>query len=171
MERVSNINIRAIEPEDLDWLYGIENDAELWDIGQTNVPYSRYSLHRYLSETSSDIYADKQLRLIIETKKEKKAVGIIDLMNFEPRHQRAEIGVVIAKPYRHNGYAREALRQTIEYSRSIIHLNQIYAFVGEQNQASRQLFVSMNFQQTTFLKQWLRTEEGYEDVVVYQLFL
>ena len=65
----------------------------------------------------------------------------------------------------------DILRQTIEYSRSIIHLNQIYAFVGEQNQASRQLFESMNFQQTTCLKQWLRTEEGYEDVVVYQLFL
>lgn len=33
-----------MEPEDLDVLYEIENDAEMWHIGAVNVPYSRYLL-------------------------------------------------------------------------------------------------------------------------------
>ena len=35
------IHLRALEPEDLDMLYQIENNRELWSVGVTNVPYSR----------------------------------------------------------------------------------------------------------------------------------
>jgi diamine N-acetyltransferase len=42
---MKTIKLRAIEPEDLDLLYRIENDADLWAVGATNVPYSRYTLH------------------------------------------------------------------------------------------------------------------------------
>ena len=38
-----SINFRAMEPEDLDLLYTIENDTKLWNIGVTSVPYSRYT--------------------------------------------------------------------------------------------------------------------------------
>ena len=41
------MKLRAIEPEDLDLLYQIENNTELWQVGATNVPYSRYT-RRYL---------------------------------------------------------------------------------------------------------------------------
>lgn len=30
-----------MEPEDLDFLYGVENDDRLWNVGVTNVPYSK----------------------------------------------------------------------------------------------------------------------------------
>ena len=26
------VHLRAMEPEDLDWMYSIENDPELWDV-------------------------------------------------------------------------------------------------------------------------------------------
>ena len=44
MKTLPDIRLRAIEPEDLDLLYRIENDRELWNVGTTNVPYSRYTL-------------------------------------------------------------------------------------------------------------------------------
>ena len=33
------LTLRAMEPEDIDLLYRIENDRSLWDVGSTNVPY------------------------------------------------------------------------------------------------------------------------------------
>ena len=36
--------LRALEPEDLDFLYIIENDSSLWKFGASNVPYSKYVL-------------------------------------------------------------------------------------------------------------------------------
>ena len=40
-----SVRLRAMEPEDLDTLYQMENDVEIWNVGTTNVPYSRYVLH------------------------------------------------------------------------------------------------------------------------------
>ena len=59
------VTLRAMEPEDLDLLYRIENDRQLWDVGSTNVPYSRYVLHDYIANSSGDVYTDRQVRLIV----------------------------------------------------------------------------------------------------------
>ena len=88
MEKI--VRLRAIEPEDLELLYLIENDIQLWNVGVSNVPYSRYVLHDYIANTASDIYTDKQLRLIVENHGG-EVVGIADLVNFDPRNLRAEV--------------------------------------------------------------------------------
>ena len=93
------MRLRAIEPEDLDLLYQIENDQSLWQVGTTNVPYSRYTLHDYIANSSDDIYADRQVRLMVEND-EGETVGIVDLVQFSPQHQRAEVGIVILNAHR-----------------------------------------------------------------------
>ena len=62
------VRLRAMEPEDLDMLYHIENDRSLWNISATNVPYSRYALHNYIADAKNDIYIDGQLRMMIENR-------------------------------------------------------------------------------------------------------
>ena len=46
------LRLRPLEPEDLDWLYSIENDTALWDTSNTDIPYSRYALRQYIAEQS-----------------------------------------------------------------------------------------------------------------------
>ena len=38
---MKKIRLRAMEPEDLELLYKIENDVRLWNVGATNVPPTR----------------------------------------------------------------------------------------------------------------------------------
>ena len=38
------INLRALEPEDLEFLYQIENDESFWEISHTKTPFSKYIL-------------------------------------------------------------------------------------------------------------------------------
>ncbi len=38
------IYLRAVEPEDMDIMYEMENDPSMWDISNFTVPYSRYVL-------------------------------------------------------------------------------------------------------------------------------
>ena len=87
MNTVSNVRLRAVEPEDLDLLYGIENDTRLWNVGTTNVPYSRYTLHDYIANSADDIYTDRQVRLIVENE-EGRTVGLADLVRFDPQHEK-----------------------------------------------------------------------------------
>ena len=101
---MDEIILRALEPEDLDVLYSIENDIELWNVGYTTVPYSRYLLHDYIANSTCDIYADKQLRLLAETKNGGDVVGIVDITDYNPQHNRAELGLVVRRQYRNMGY-------------------------------------------------------------------
>ena len=59
------LRLRALEPEDLDILYKWENDTNLWWVGCTTEPYSRYILKEYIAYSDKTIYEKKQLRLMI----------------------------------------------------------------------------------------------------------
>lgn len=169
MKQLPVIRLRALEPEDLELLYRIENDDVLWRVGATNVPYSRYVLHDYIANTRSDIYADRQLRLMIESE-ERNVVGIIDLVNFEPRHLRAEIGVVVVADSRRQGYASAALRELCRYAQETLHLHQLYAIIDVENTAAVELFRKSGFDIENKLKNWLCMGTDYHDAVLMQTF-
>ncbi len=167
---MSKINLRAIEPEDLDFLYKIENDTKLWNVGTTNVPYSRYTLHDYIATSCNDIYADKQLRMIIENE-EGTLIGIADIMNFSPQHLRAETGIVIIDSERRKGYAEEALKALCEHSHHILHIHQLYGIVAKNNFAAIGLYEVCGFSRQSILKEWLYDGENFMDALVLQRFL
>lgn len=43
-----NILIRALEPEDLEYLYKWENDMDLWEVSDTLTPFSHFTLKNTL---------------------------------------------------------------------------------------------------------------------------
>lgn len=161
--------LRALEPEDLDLLYTIENDRSQWWIGTQTAPYSRYRLRDYIANTDSDIYKDEQVRFIIED--EGAAVGIVDLFNFSARNSRAEIGIALMREAQGRGLARKAVNDIIEYARDVISLHQVYGIIPESNSASIRMLEACGFTQTACLKDWLQHGQKYENAVMMQLFL
>ena len=89
--------LRAVEPEDLQVLYAIENDPQSWDISNFTVPYSKYVLKQYIENSQCDMFADKQLRLMIVRKSDRQVLGTVDITDFVPLHARGEVGIVIRK--------------------------------------------------------------------------
>ena len=164
------INLRALEMEDLEFLYEVENDRSLWGVGCTNVPYSRQTLIDYIASASADIYADKQVRFIIEDEQH-QTIGMADLVNFDPRHLRAELGVVIRREKRGKGYAQEAIRQILVYSKQILHLHQVYAVVSVKNEKAAKMLEATGFKSGKMLKDWLFEGEKYENAYLFQSFL
>ena len=164
------VRLRAMEPEDLDALYRIENDRDVWDVGENNVPYSRYILHDYIANASADIYADKQVRRVVENE-DGLLVGVADVVNFCPSHARAEVSIVICREHRKKGYARAAIRQIMEYALRTLHLHQLYAVVREDNMPSLNLFSSLGFKSKMVLEDWLFDGKDYHNAVVMQFFL
>ena len=165
-----DILLRALELEDLDFLYQIENDDRLWKLGVSNVPYSRRVLLDYISSASADIYVDNQVRLIVENSRNEQ-VGIVDLTDFDPRHRRAELGIVIKKEFQGKGYAKASVARLLQYAQNILHLQQIYAIVGVRNQKAAKMLQSVGFEGDNVLKQWLCCQDGYEDAIFFQYFL
>ena len=162
------IRLRALEPEDLDAFYKWENDTTLWSWGCTIAPYSRYELREYIL-SAKDIYETKQLRFVVELKQEKKAVGMIDLYDFEPLHQRAAVGILIDERYQNQGLAGEAISLLCKYSFTFLKLHQLYAFIPVKNERSKRLFLRYGFEEKGLLHDWLQTTDGYEDVLIVSL--
>ena len=165
-----NLNLRAIEPEDLDLLYHIENDVRLWNVSTSNVPYSRYVLHDYVAHATNDIYTDRQVRMMIDNA-EGQTVGIVDLVSFDPANRRAEVGIIIINDYRRQGYASATLREIADYARRILHLHQLYAYVDARNEASLALFRKAGFTAAALIPDWLLDGDGYHDAQLLQLVL
>ena len=76
----NSIYLRALEPEDLAFVYRIENDETIWEVSNTQSPYSRFLIRQYLENAHQDIYEAKQLRLAICLNDTLEAVGLIDLL-------------------------------------------------------------------------------------------
>lgn len=164
------LRLRAMEPEDLELLYTIENDRRLWNVGNTNVPYSRYVLHDYIATSSGDIYTDRQVRLVIENGVG-ETVGLADLVNFDAKNLRAEVGIVITDSHRQKGYATAALQQLADYALSVLHLHQLYAVVDNVNSTALKLFENCGFRETSQLHEWLFDGHEYHDAILMQKIL
>jgi diamine N-acetyltransferase len=162
------IRLRALEPEDLEFLYKWENDTSLWEYGNTLTPFSKYVLHQYLENATMDIFEAKQIRMIIEDKATKLPVGTIDLYDFEPYHNRAGIGILIDKTFQRKSYACQALSIMKEYAFRFLKMDQIYAFIPMLNVPSIHLFRKSGFEEAGLLRKWNKTPDGREDVFVYQ---
>lgn len=168
--QAGRLHLRPLEPEDLELLYQWENDTTLWGYSGATVPYSRYLLKQYIESATSDIYQDRQLRLMIDDREENTTVGIIDLYDFDPSNARAGVGILIAPTMQQRGYATEALTLLVQYAFTHLQLHQLYAHVAATNLPSNRLFSHIKFTPTATLKQWCKTPQGYVDIVVYQLF-
>jgi len=165
----STVALRALEPEDLELLYQWENDTSVWHLSNTLVPYSRYLLKQYLENAGRDIFEHKQLRLIIELIKGGKAIGAIDLFDFDPFHRRAGIGILIADlSQRRKGYARESLETLKEYAFSVLKLHQLYCNIAGGNESSINLFTGAGFRRVGEKRDWLFNGAGYESEWLFQ---
>jgi len=164
-----NSTLRALEPEDLDFLYAIENNERFWEISHTQTPFSKYVLKQYLENAHLDIFEAKQLRLVIEEKSTKKPIGMIDLFDFNPQHKRAGVGILIHPDFQKKGFASEALSLLIEYTFSHLDLHQLYANITADNSKSISLFTKYKFKKVGVKKDWILSEGKFKDEVLFQL--
>ena len=164
-----NIYLRALEPEDLDFVYCIENDEQIWEMSNTQTPYSRFLIKQYLEHAHKDIYDAKQLRLVI-CSYDDAILGLIDLFDFNPTHRRAGVGILIAEEKdRGKGYGAEALELVIKYGATHLRLHQLYANISEDNMASISLFENQGFSKVGVKKDWNLVKNTYKDELLYQL--
>lgn len=165
--------LRALEPQDIDVMYGWENDTDLWRVSGTMAPFSRHSLMRFIEEQQYDIYASRQQRLVIEADVdgEARAVGAIDLFDFDPQNLRAGVGIVISAEYRQAGYAKDALRTLATYAKDVLRMHQLWCSIGADNDASIRLFRGAGFVECGCRREWILTADGAIDEILMQKIL
>lgn len=169
MSESPSIKLRAIEPEDLDILLEWENNVDLMKFGDAHLPYSRFIMKQYVESAQDDFHKAGQFRYMIHHLKDDRAIGHVDLYDYDRANLRAAVGIVVPKEEdRRHGSALQALKLLEVQAFQLFGLHQIYAFVPAFNRPSQGLFEKAGYSQSGVLKDWKRIGEAYEDVWIYQ---
>lgn len=154
--RKGNIIFRAVELSDVDILMKWENDVNTWHLSNTLIPFSRFDMEQYVMNASKDLFATKQLRLMIDLNGDDQAntIGCIDLFDFEPMHQRAGVGILIDEKYRNKGHASVSLKLLTHYAFNTLKLHQLYCNIETDNEKSLSLFKNEGYEIIGLKKDW-----------------
>jgi diamine N-acetyltransferase len=164
------LELRALEPSDIDLLFQWENATENWQVSGTLIPFSYFVLEQYIATAHIDIYSSKQIRFMIYLPVENKTIGCIDLFDFDPKNKRAGIGILIGDvACRCKGYASEALSLLEEYSFDVLDLHQLFCSITVDNEHSLHLFQKHLFKICGQKKAWIFQKGEWLDEYMLQL--
>ena len=163
------IFLRALEPDDLEFVHAIENDENIWHLSNTQTPYSKFLIKQYLEAAQKDIFEAKQLRLVISNY-ENEALGMIDIFDFDFLNKRAGIGILVRNEKdRGKGIGSEALQLLIRYSFTHLQLHQLYCNISENNEVSLKLFAKQGFKKIGLKKDWTFSQNSFHNEYLLQL--
>src|SRR5574344_772934 len=173
---MKQVTLRALEPEDIDYIFRWENDSKVWEWSIAHTPFSRHALTQYILDCSQvDIYTSKQLRLVAEaldtSSQSKQAVGCIDLYDFDPFHRRANMGILIDCRCRHHGYGAAMLSEFLDFCHHNLQLHQLYCEIAETNTDCLQLFEHHGFERQGMLRDWIFSHDSWTNAVMLSRLL
>ena len=162
------IRLRALEPEDVEFLMECESDPESGRWSDYRAPFSRQQLLTYILTYDADPISAGQIRLIAEN--DGMPVGIIDFYEISERDSRAYVGITIHPLYRGMRLARPALESAAQYAFNSLGLAQIDARVSTQNTKGLTLFREAGYKESAILLKWIKIGNRWHDIIIFQKF-
>ncbi len=161
--------LRLPELTDASFMLRIENDERYWHLSNNTSPFSIEDMWALIQSSSSDLSVDHQLRMVIEEKTTGLSCGLIDVFEYDPKNQRAGLGIFICEDYRRKGIGSEALKLLCDYLFTVFELHQLWSRVLVSNEASMNLFRSAGFIQTGIKNDWLFFGNQFHNEAFFQL--
>jgi diamine N-acetyltransferase len=162
---MDGLKLRALEPEDLDQL--VRWEADHVDAGLRVAPYSRAVLKRYLDESHRDFWEAEQVRFVLSAA-DGRALGLFDVFNAQPVHQRAEVALLIDPGFRGQGFGRQGLKLVEDWAFGRAGLRSLYAEVFSDNDPAQHVFAASGYERSGVLKAWYRVGREFRDVQLFQ---
>lgn len=164
------VNLRALEPSDVDNFMGWINDREVTRyllVGRW--PVSRKAEEAWLERVLRDDDPRNKV-LAIETK-DGVYLGNIGLHNIDYISGVAELGIVIGrKDYWNKGYGTDAARTLIGFAFSNLRLRKIILRVFGGNIRAQKAYAKLGFKEVGRLKAHILRDGKYEDEVLMEVF-
>jgi RimJ/RimL family protein N-acetyltransferase len=137
--------LTALMPADTDEIRAIMDDQLVSDNTLTlQYPYTRDHAIAFIERIRSGIESGTEVCFSIRLRDSKTLVGTIG-QTLTTIHQRAELGYIVGKDFRGNGYATEACRGFLGYSFGVLGLHKVTAAWYTDNPASGRILEKLGF--------------------------
>ena len=147
--------LRAVEPEDAEIMWEVENDSEQWAQNGMSAPFSHKNLMDYALTYNADPFQAGQIRLIVSLKMDNTTVGIADLYEISAIHRHACVGIYILPEFRSKGFGSQVLGLLEDYAFRLLNLRNLGAKIMSGNESSIRLFSQKNYKLRGSVPGWL----------------
>ena len=159
------IKLRPLERENLRFVHELNNNQSVMRYWFEE-PYEAYV--ELCDLYNKHIHDQIERRFVIECNQE--LVGLVELVEINHIHRRAEFQIMIAPPYQSKGYAKMATHLAIQYAFSTLNLHKLSLIVDVNNQTAIDLYQNAGFKDEGILRQEFFVNGEYRDAIRMALF-
>jgi RimJ/RimL family protein N-acetyltransferase len=142
------------------------------DVGEArlNEPYRPQNWHQQEAFWTNAANDRTRVFFAIRTANDPAIIGYVQIINIDPVHRSATIGIRIGEPsHRGQGKGREALTLAIDYCWNHLNLSRIALSVFAENRRAIELYARLGFHHEGLLRQAVFIDGAWIDMVLMAL--
>lgn len=159
------LRIRPLEREDLRFVHDLDNNETVMHYWFEE-PYEAFV--ELCDLYDKHIHDQTERRFIVENGGER--VGLVELVEINHIHRRAEFQIIVAPEHQGKGHAKAATRLAIEYAFFVLNLYKLYLIVDVDNAAAIGIYRKLGFTDEGTLRSEFFVNGEYRDALRMALF-
>ncbi|HAA2394442.1 TPA: spermidine N1-acetyltransferase [Listeria monocytogenes] len=135
-----DLKLRPLEREDLKFVHRLNNDAKIMSYWFEE-PYEAFVELQELYD--KHIHDQSERRFILEL--DGQMVGLVELMEIDYIHRRAEFQIIIDPKFQGHGYAVSATKLAMKYAFQVLNMHKLYLVVDKVNEKAIHVYEKVGF--------------------------
>lgn len=165
-DTMSPVVLRPLERGDLHFVHQLNNNRNVMGYWFEEPYESFVELEELFAK---HIHDQSERRFIIEDR-DRIRVGLVELVEINHLHRRAEFLIMIAPEYQRRGYAGIATRLAINYAFRVLNLYKLYLLVDVDNALAIRIYERCGFQREGLLRDEYFSDGRYRSAYRMCLF-
>lgn len=159
------LRIRPLEREDLRFVHDLDNNESVMHYWFEE-PYEAFV--ELCDLYDKHIHDQTERRFVAEV--DGQRVGLVELVEINHIHRRAEFQIIVSPDHQGKGYATQASRLAIEYAFFVLNLYKLFLVVDVDNSAAIKVYRRLGFVDEGVLRQEFFVNGEYRDALRMALF-
>ncbi|MCC7005063.1 MAG: spermidine N1-acetyltransferase [Ottowia sp.] len=161
----SKLKLRPLEREDLRFVHELDNNEFVMHYWFEE-PYEAFV--ELCDLYDKHIHDQSERRFVAEY--ENTSVGLVELVEINHIHRRAEFQIIISPNYQGKGYATPATYLAMDYAFSVLNLYKLSLIVDCENAKAIQIYKKVGFKEEGRLRHEFFVNGEYRDVLRMAIF-
>lgn len=140
MSAPDSFRLRPLEREDLRFVHSLDNNATVMRYWFEE-PFETFD--ELLGLYEDHIHDQTERRFVAEDAG--TPVGLVELVEINHIHRRAEFQIIVAPDHQGKGYAGKAARAALEYGFAVLNLHKLYLVVDKDNARALHIYQKLGF--------------------------
>lgn len=140
MPSAHSVKLRPLEREDLRYVHQLDNNASVMRYWFEE-PYEAFVELSDLYD--KHIHDQSERRFVVECDGEK--AGLVELVEINHVHRRAEFQIIISPEYQGKGLATRAAKLAMDYGFTVLNLYKLYLIVDKENEKAIHIYRKLGF--------------------------